>query len=694
MDDAYTMCNGQADALPNTHNTITATLILQSSRPSVVLIAPSLKTTTTTTTTTTSSAYKVPTSSLAAITTPETTVLSTLSIQTATGSSTKASATTISSAAEAASKTTSPVSTLTKSQIVGITVASIGGGVLAVGILVLFTCWRRRKRSRDSDILPFQMDPFHSHGSKGPTEMAKNCKGPGGTAHGVVAKLAPPVPPRIDTGYPRLFARRSIRPDTIGLAISPERNEAVSWRHSSKLLPEKPTLTLKVPEVKAGSGLKFSQSVQQHSAISRQSTATQFEEDDLDSADTAVAGPEDWGRGSLEQILNNRTGDWRTLHPVPPELRDPSQLIVSSSTWTPANQSSTKDASSLAPPFEVKPLKFGGRTGSFSRPLVVRNDPFSRPPASAQLEIPAQTTSLITRSSSLYSTPHDSLPPINTGRNSTATRRKSCKESGTYDRQVSAGSPTSFETVDSLTSPRDQGPKTARADLSPVVESPASGKSPVSYPKIPGRLSRDYIRMVEPPPQPDFEAVFSSQGEMRPWRIAEINAQRERHRIIAQAQRENQSQSQQLGSGPQGMHGQPHQRPQRDYIAPSAAYNSVNSKIQFPAPDPSYHNQTTHPFLAPSGPTIPNPSSSRSSSMISQHSNASSLLAKRRGEQKAQALKLINEDDKKTQQAKWRVLKEKDIERAKSPGWRPQLAGRGAMQVVEQLPSTLDGSPN
>ena len=83
--------------------------------------------------------------------------------------------------------------------------------------------------------------------------------------------------------------------------------------------------------------------------------------------------------------------------------------------------------------------------------------------------------------------------------------------------------------------------------------------------------------------------------------------------------------------------------------------------------------------------------------MVSQNSNAPSLLAKRRGEQKALALKLMSEDEnKRQQQAKWRVLKEDDIERAKSPGWRPQLAGGGGVgtgnggQVVERtdLPLT------
>lgn len=74
--------------------------------------------------------------------------------------------------------------------------------------------------------------------------------------------------------------------------------------------------------------------------------------------------------------------------------------------------------------------------------------------------------------------------------------------------------------------------------------------------------------------------------------------------------------------------------------------------------------------------------------MASQNSNTSSLLAKRRGEQKANALKLMNEEDKKRQQSKWRVLKKDEIDRAKSPGWRPQLAGG---QVVEE--TDLASSP-
>ena len=687
--DAYTMCNGQAYALPNTHSTITATLIVQSSMPSVVLVAPTL----TTMSTSASKSSSTSSSSFAAITSPRTTAPSTLSIQTATGSPTRTSATVTSGTAQAASERASATPTLTKSQVVGISVASVGGAALAIGTLILFACWRRRKRARDSDLLPFQMDPSYGYGFKGPTEVMKRRKGPGGTANGIAAKVAPPVPPRIDAGSPNMFARRSIRPDIIGLAISPERNEAIDRRHSSKLLPEKPTLTLQVPQGKAGGGLKFSQPIQP-SAISRQSTATQFEEDDFDSADTTLTGREDWGRGSTEQILNNQTGNWGTIRPVPPDSGESPRVVVSPSDWRPQNLSSSTAALVLAPSFKVKPLKIGRNIGSFSRPLGVGNDPLPKPPPPAQLEIPAGANRPITQSSSIYSTHNSSLPPSEAGRNSNAIGRKSYISSGPYDRQASTGSLTSFETVDSMSCPQDPEPKTAVTDLSPVVESPASGKSPVSYPKIPGRLSRDYIRMVPPPPQPDFGAVFSSQSGIKPWKIAEMNAQRERDRIQAQTQRQAQAQAHGLGNEKQG---QSHVRPQRNYIAPSAAYNSVPSqnRNESLAPNPYYPNQTPQYMPARPGPLTQNPSNSRSSSMVSQNSNASSLLAKRRGEQKAQTLTLMNENDKKRQQAKWRVLKERDIAKAKSPGWRPQLAGGDSMQVVErtELPSTPGWKP-
>jgi hypothetical protein len=64
-------------------------------------------------------------------------------------------------------------------------------------------------------------------------------------------------------------------------------------------------------------------------------------------------------------------------------------------------------------------------------------------------------------------------------------------------------------------------------------------------------------------------------------------------------------------------------------------------------------------------------------STASKISTSSSLLAKRRGEQKATALILKNEDEKK-RNGKWRVLGKEDIEEAKKADWKPILgSGRG-----------------
>jgi hypothetical protein len=59
-------------------------------------------------------------------------------------------------------------------------------------------------------------------------------------------------------------------------------------------------------------------------------------------------------------------------------------------------------------------------------------------------------------------------------------------------------------------------------------------------------------------------------------------------------------------------------------------------------------------------------------STASKISTSSSLLAKRRGEQKANALALKHEEEKK-RNGKWRVLGREEIEEAKKVGWRPIL---------------------
>ncbi|CZT12835.1 uncharacterized protein RAG0_16516 [Rhynchosporium agropyri] len=534
---AYGMCSGQPSALPNTHATITATLILQTSMPSVVLVAPAP----------TKSSISRQSSSAVASTTSQA-----LSSTFATITSRPSSVTTITSTASsvpAASDTASPEPVLSKKAIVGITVASIGGSAVAVGLLILFICCRGRKKTkkeRESELIPFQLQSDHVMDQK--KYKYKSFKGsterrPGGTRNGVAARIAPKVPPRLDTSSPNMFSRRSIKPDTIGLAISPDHpfSTEKQQRRSSKLLPEKPTLTLKVPKQaqKPINGFSINQPNVHPSAVSRQSTATQFEEDYDESSNTMVAADDTWAAKSTDQILDVRTGTWQTIRKVDsePKHHGSSNEVYH---WQPQL---TKNRP-INPDYYIKPLSVVGRkVGSFSQPRKPTG--YTRQYEQQQLSVPEQSRP-ITGSSSLYSAT-GSLSSNDAGRNNNTnprTDRFSYQQTGPYDNQ------------DSIVSPQE--PRTAGTDfpLSPVVESPASGRSPVSYPKIPPpgagagatkRISQSTIRMVPPPPQPDFTKAL---GAGKPWRQAEIAAQIERERA---AQGNGQVQLQILGQGQQGM---------------------------------------------------------------------------------------------------------------------------------------------
>jgi hypothetical protein len=523
---------------------------------------------------------------------------------------------------------------LTTPQIAGVAVAGTAVAALGIVSLILFVCVRRRRRAtREGNYLPFQAEPSdrHQYGFRGPTENNRGPEGLGGTPDSVVAKVPPRVPPRIATQSPNMFSRRSIRPDTIRLAISPETkhsNDPIERRHSSKLLPEKPTLTLMVPQQAAGQPAQafvFPKPPSNPPNLRRESTATQFEED-IESA--GAAGNAD-GRTSTDPILENSRGNWTSNPAMDPNLVPPALFVTSSgdSIRRPRLNSNLD-----LPEYYIKPQNLRA-PGSFSQPR--RSDTNPRP--QQQLQVPSQAARPTT-SSSVYSV-HASFSPSEPGRSSRLTQnppsaayrtRKSYKPSGPYDTRQSASSLTSFDTLESNLSPE---PRTV--ELSPVVESP--GRSPVSYPRIPGRLMTSTIRMVPPPPQPDFN---------KPWRQAELAA----------------AQARSNGSRPMSRNVYEHRtsRP-REYVATSAHFNSIQSQ-QYLQTQPQVQVQQV----------------GRSSSALSGHSTSSSLLAKRRGDQKAAALTLKSEDEVRRQrEGKWRVLKEGDIEAAKSPGWRPKAGRRG-----------------
>jgi hypothetical protein len=178
-----------------------------------------------------------------------------------------------------------------------------------------------------------------------------------------------------------MFSRRSIKPDTIGLAISPERTEGhvpMEVKRSSRLLPEKPTLKLNTTQpVVYGGGLKPAQNKQ----LIRQSTATQFEED-VDSADTVV--DDYYSRGSTDQILDKETFNLKTIKVIP----------------HPAFRITNPDQDKALPEFEVKPLSVGRGIGSFSRPRP-GPDYYNRQIPSSQN--PYQRHHPVTAGSSVYS---------------------------------------------------------------------------------------------------------------------------------------------------------------------------------------------------------------------------------------------------------------------------------------------------
>ncbi|PQE17680.1 hypothetical protein CJF31_00005391 [Rutstroemia sp. NJR-2017a BVV2] len=547
---AYDMCSSDKQALPNTHSTLTATLVLQSGSASIVQIAP--------VSTTKASGSK--TSSTAPATTSAT-------------STTAASSTTGSpSAAAATSYNTSPEKkneALSTAQIAGIVVAGVGGSALALGLILLFACYRRRRREkRDSGYLPFQEEPSISIKSQShfgiskpvdPSPASMRPLTPTGPFLG--GRMPPRVPPRGEAPSPNPFSQRNVIPDNIGLAMtseSPDRNlltphgyNIEEFRGPSPLLPERPVLTLQVPirpnsHVEAPYQQQQQQQQQQTSTLpmNRQSLDTQFEDDD--SCSTAVASETPWNAATYsynpsEKVLEVGSGNLQTMRPIqhpnptyyqPPRVEDEH----SPNNETHSIIDSYKN-SSTEPDFYIRPLNLSQNFSQPRRPENAANPQVAR---EMSVKYPATATS------SVYSTAtHVQRPPsaeidrLNSLMQTNPSFRRVMRKSGynptgPYDQtRTSVGSMTSFETVDSINAEPQELPDN---NLSPVVESPSSdyGHSSVNYPKIKNsaRQSRG-PNALSSLPQPPPPAVTSpprpgTAHSNKPWQEAEIASQKER----------------------------------------------------------------------------------------------------------------------------------------------------------------------
>ena len=692
------MCNGQSNALPNTHSTITATLALGTS--GVVLI-PSA---------TTSSSLNPSTMSSMTTSTGVTSTVMTITSSpyrttaTATGSLTTFSATQKSS--------TTPG--LKKNQIVGISVGAVGGTAIVVGVMILLLCLRRRRfAKRGSDYLPFQADPAAPQMYGGVQDASRK------QVKEWWGNTPPPVPPRLEISPPNMFSRRTIIMDNIGLAVSPERSDPVIQRYS-KLLPEKPTLM-------PSQSLPSSQlQMERRQTPSTQSAITQFEGED-----GPLVGQ------SEKELYGQDKNTQTTIDAFPSVPRDrsigqfaPNNTLPNSSgnfNFRYMNQD-LNTGRTLAPRLEtyVEPLNVGRQAfGSFSRP----RRQVQEGPQRGGLQVPDNFRP-VTQSSSLYSQPtphslHSSFYNVPSARQPSLNISEanvpgysrgptSYQQVGPYDR-ASEGSFTSFESVDSVLGykklsiivPSGAARKSA-TDLSPVAGSPASGKSPVSYPKIPApvRLTAQTMKMVPPPPQPDFGSVFSSRSNQstklnnKPWRAAEIAAQQQRNlrkndlRLSNATRHGAQLSRPDLLPAPQireTLNTQPEPVYAMNYTKPLAKYSNTIALLTLPSQrEGPVQSLPFRPQTPPRPQLNPQPQPQRqnpilrsgvflrdhspSNSTTSANSTSSSLLTKRLGANKAAALQITSKPDiPDKNKTGWRILKQNEIQAAKDPGWRPQL---------------------
>lgn len=547
------MCNLDKSARPNTHNTLTATLVLQSGS-SIVQIAPMP---------TTSTSGSIGTTWLTTASTASATPTSTTNSISSTGVSQPAAATSRSSSPEKSR----PV--LSTAQIAGVVVAGVGGIVLAVGIIILCACMRRKKRAnRDSGYLPFQQEPSMSIKSQShfgitkpmapsPASVSIREPTPTGAFLGARIPITPRDLPRGNQPSPDPFFQRSAIPEGIGLAMtseSPQNNlltpmgytEEIFQRGPSPLLPERPNLTLQVPS-QSNPNNTHTTAYHQPSNIAgniRLSMDTQFEDDD--SCSTAVASDAPWNAASYGTMLNDKI----LQQPDPAYYHSPRLQGELSPNATESIINSYKDPS-VEPDFYVRPLNLQRnfsqprRPENVMRPSVSRDVSVKDPLTASPSVYPAKSG---TRLSSLMDVDKLNLLMQSNPSFRRILRKSAYNPTGPYDQnrasRASVSSMTSFETIDSI----NPEPQELAGDnnLSPVVESPSYnqhgiGKSPVKYPKINGngsrssRNSRARARTsittnfpTLPPISIESPTRPPKAHSNKPWQAAEIAAQKMR----------------------------------------------------------------------------------------------------------------------------------------------------------------------
>ncbi|KAJ2973314.1 hypothetical protein NUW58_g8964 [Xylaria curta] len=389
---------------------------------------------------------------------------------------------------------------------------------------------RRRYPDSDSEKAFFQndnstgnSDPFGSRGSH-------------------IFHISPPVlgPPRYRPDFgPRVASPASQVPqpeppmqptnidrNTIGLAISRPRSlisklpliihspamssprvaEAPIERKPSVLLPPRPALTIDIPSNTAASGAPSSQAPPTKDRASTLTNMTTFA--DLDSE--AAEGEQTWRppptdpQSATTLYVADRYGNW-----------------VLSNNHRQSQIAQVMEAAELDTytPLTKSPIEKQEETAKMAAAISAAAPRSTAPQPTFLSKDPANWTR--SQSSSLYSqtsSGRQTAQRNSSGRNGASRTRKG-NGVPVINRSDSKASVTTIQT--SSTGANDDGLNyendVARlSQLSPVKESPspATGRSRITYPKIPGRLDGATIRHVPPPKRPNFAA--SSLGQPSP----------------------------------------------------------------------------------------------------------------------------------------------------------------------------------
>lgn len=497
----YAVCAGIQNALPNTHATITATMVAAGPATADSNIFDTNGQTT---------SSQAPSSSTfpPVINAPGGSVSLTglvtasgqppnLTSPTSTPSltpSTSVPSHTSQAAAAAATTSTAPAQTgtLTGPQIAGIAVAGVVSASVAFGIMLFVYCLRRRRALKhQSEQLPFEIEKAPPKASPQPPAPPppppKDIKGgDGDNDNGTrTADVAPKVPPKVppkDTAKRRSFWRRTIKPDDIGVAVSPETarqtspKSVASYRTTSRLLPTKPAYTLWPP---ASRMIQYARP---------ESTATDFEED--------LDGGRRSGMGVPSQASRGRNFIDTSQSPVQQRYTRkqcyPQQSIMDPRALMYAKE---RDQNLRRPslPADIRPETERSQEGQWAvspdqirRPPALRH-PTSLTPAPAHTRKVAHLTATPPTARSSNYSGNLSLAASEPGTSShtqsyhPAFRKSTGKQSVRY----SSASDTSFESAGD----DDESPP-AEPALSPVAESPQ--RSPISalkYPRVPNSAS-------------------------------------------------------------------------------------------------------------------------------------------------------------------------------------------------------------